>query len=166
MRLCLCSIVSKAAAVIVAAFSAVTVAIVVLLHCHGDHSGQEPLDIWIAACSVMSSIMLALCFELMPAICITFTQIHLASNYGLFKWAATGRQCCATMLAKCSGCAGLMRGRRIEPHPKVAAQPLAAVLQTVMPRLQDKQLKSDSIQNTENAIADLVSKGEPVAGVY
>lgn len=62
--------------------------------------------------------------------------------------------------------AGLMRARRIEPHPKVASQPLASVLQTVMPRLQkDKQLKTDAISNTENAIADLVSKGEPFAGV-
>ena len=58
-----------------------------------------------------------------------------------------------------------MRARRVEVHPKVAGQPLPAVLQTIMPRLQkDKQLKSDAIQNTENAIADLVSKGEPFAG--
>ena len=53
----------------------------------------------------------------------------------------------------------------MEVHPKVAGLPLAALLQVVMPRLQkDKQLKSDAIQNTENAIADLVSKGEPFAG--
>lgn len=59
-----------------------------------------------------------------------------------------------------------MRGRRIEPHPKVAGQPLASVLQTVMPRLKDNQLKTDTIQNTENAIADMVSKGEAFAGMY
>ena len=58
-----------------------------------------------------------------------------------------------------------MRAKRVEVHPKVAGQPLAALLQGVIPRLQkDKQLKSDAIQNTENAIADLVSKGEPFAG--
>ena len=58
-----------------------------------------------------------------------------------------------------------MRAKRVEVHPKVAGQPLAALLQAVMPRLQkDKELKSDAIQNTENAIADLVSKGEAFAG--
>ena len=62
-------------------------------------------------------------------------------------------------------CTGLMRVRRVEVHPKVAGRPLAAVLDTVIPRLQkDKQLKTDAIQNTENAIADLVSKGEAFAG--
>ena len=61
--------------------------------------------------------------------------------------------------------AGLMRAQRIEPHPKVAGQALGTVLQTVVPRLQDKQLKTDAIQNTENAIADLVSKGELFAGI-
>ncbi len=58
-----------------------------------------------------------------------------------------------------------MRSRRVEVHPKVAGQPLGAVLQTVIPRLQDKQLKTDKIQNAENAIADMVSKGEAFAGV-
>lgn len=58
-----------------------------------------------------------------------------------------------------------MRAKRVQVHPKVAGQPLPALLQAVMPRLQkDKQLKSDAIQNTENAIADLVSKGEAFAG--
>jgi len=57
-----------------------------------------------------------------------------------------------------------MRSRRVEVHPKVAGQPLGAVLQTVIPRLQDK-LKTDKIQNAENAIADMVSKGEAFAGV-
>ena len=53
----------------------------------------------------------------------------------------------------------------MEVHPKVAGQPRAALLQVVVPRLQkDKQLQSDAIQNTENAIADLVSKGEAFAG--
>ena len=61
--------------------------------------------------------------------------------------------------------AGLMRSHRVEVHPKVAGQPLGAVLQTVIPRLQDKQLKTDKIQNAENAIADMVSKGEAFAGV-
>lgn len=61
--------------------------------------------------------------------------------------------------------AGLMRSRRVEVHPKVAGQPLGAVLQSVIPRLQDKQLKTDKIQNAENAIADMVSKGEAFAGV-
>lgn len=62
---------------------------------------------------------------------------------------------------------GLMRVKRVEVHPKVAGQPLPALLQTVMPRLQkDKQLKSDAIQNAENAIADMVSKGEPFAGRF
>ena len=60
-----------------------------------------------------------------------------------------------------------MRVRRVEVHPKVAGQALPALLQTVMPRLQkDKQLKSDAIQNAENAIADMVSKGEPFAGRF
>ncbi len=54
----------------------------------------------------------------------------------------------------------------MEVHPKVAGQPLGAVLQTVIPRLQDKQLKTDKIQNAENAIADMVSKGEAFAGVH
>lgn len=59
----------------------------------------------------------------------------------------------------------MMRARRVEVHPKVAGQPLPALLQAIMPRLhKNKQLKSDAIQNTENAIADLVSKGEPFAG--
>ncbi len=58
-----------------------------------------------------------------------------------------------------------MRSRRVEVHPKVAGQPLGVVLQTVIPRLQDKQLKTDKIQNAENAIADMVSKGEAFAGV-
>jgi len=62
--------------------------------------------------------------------------------------------------------AGLMRSRRVEVHPKVAGQPLGAVLQTVIPRLQDKQLKTDKIQNAENAIADMVSKGEAFAGMH
>ncbi|KAL0035895.1 hypothetical protein WJX77_006910 [Trebouxia sp. C0004] len=65
-----------------------------------------------------------------------------------------------------SGDSGLMRSRRVEVHPKVAGQPLGAVLQSVIPRLQDKQLKTDKIQNAENAIADLVSKGEAFAGKY
>lgn len=60
-----------------------------------------------------------------------------------------------------------MRARRVEVHPKVAGQPLPTLLQTVMPRLQkDKQLKSDAIQNAENAIADMVSKGEAFAGRF
>lgn len=62
--------------------------------------------------------------------------------------------------------AGLMRSRRVEVHPKVAGQPLGDVLQSLIPRLQDKQLKTDKIQNAENAIADMVSKGEAFAGVH
>ncbi|KAL0020940.1 hypothetical protein WJX79_002678 [Trebouxia sp. C0005] len=65
-----------------------------------------------------------------------------------------------------SGDSGLMRSRRVEVHPKVAGQPLGDVLQSLIPRLQDKQLKTDKIQNAENAIADMVSKGEAFAGKY
>ena len=61
--------------------------------------------------------------------------------------------------------AGLMRSRRVEVHPKLAGQPLATALQVIMPRLQDKQLKTDKIQNAENAIADMVSQGDLFAGV-
>ena len=63
-------------------------------------------------------------------------------------------------------CTGLMRAKRVEVHPRVAGQPLTALLQIVMPRMQrDKQVKGNAIQNTENAIADMVSKGEPFAGM-
>ena len=57
-----------------------------------------------------------------------------------------------------------MRSRRVEVHPKLAGQPLATALQVIMPRLQDKQLKTDKIQNAENAIADMVTQGGLFAG--
>lgn len=65
-----------------------------------------------------------------------------------------------------SGDSGLMRSRQVEVHPKLAGQPLASALQVIMPRLQDKQLKTDKIQNAENAIADMVTQGGLFAGKY
>lgn len=85
-------------------------------------------------------------------------NVHVHSLWVLFKYLYS-------LISYFVVCTGLMRVRRVEVHPKVAGQPLPALLQTVMPRLQkDKQLKSDAIQNAENAIADMVSKGEPFAG--
>ena len=50
-------------------------------------------------------------------------------------------------------------------HPKLQGQELPAVLASYLPRLnQHKKLQPDAIQNCENAIADLVSKGAPFAG--
>lgn len=61
--------------------------------------------------------------------------------------------------------AGLARPPRVEVHPKLQGQPLPNVLEAYMPRLhRNKKLKPDAIQNCENAIADLVSKGAPYAG--
>lgn len=54
----------------------------------------------------------------------------------------------------------------MEVHPKLQGQELPAVLASYIPRLnQHRKLKPDAIQNCENAIADLVSKGAPFAGV-